>query len=225
MVILGISASGREVERDGKGTLLKGVTEEFVKYILENSGVPHEYISLNGKNILGCQGCLKCAGDNVCRLEDDWAEIRDQMISAEALVFGAPVYYGAINALGHAFLERLFSLRHRARFTLAGKLNVIVTTGTSEPNPAEDYIQRAFRSNYMAEPVGRLRVRGISQCYTCGYGKDCAAGSVVARHGFLEEIKGYHITRIPAVAYKNAEVIAKRLGTIINTKRKSQEKT
>jgi hypothetical protein len=73
--------------------------------------------------------------------------------------------------------------------------------------------------------VGRLRVRGISQCYTCGYGKDCAAGSVVARHGFLEEIKGYHITRIPAVAYKNAEVIAKRLGTIINTKRKSQEKT
>ena len=39
MVILGISASGREVERDDEGTLLKGVTEEFVKYILENSGV------------------------------------------------------------------------------------------------------------------------------------------------------------------------------------------
>lgn len=47
----------------------------------------------------------------------------------------------------------------------------------------------------------------------------------MARHGFLEEIKGYHVTRIPAVAYKNAEVIAKRLGTIINTKSKSQEKT
>ena len=213
MVILGISVSGREVERDEKGTLLKGVTEEFVKYILENSGLPHEYISLSGKNILGCQGCLKCAGDNICRLEDDWAEIRDQMISAEALVFGAPVYYGTINAVGHAFLERLF----------AGKLNVIVTAGTSEPNPAEDYIQRVFRSNYMAEPVGCLRVRGVSQCYTCGYGKDCAAGGVVARHGFLKEIKGYHITRIPAVAYKHAEVVAKKLGTIINTKRKSQE--
>jgi len=217
-MILGISASGRTVERDDHGLLLKGVTEELVKYILQNTGEPHEYVSLSGRNILGCQGCLKCASDNICKLEDDWAEIRDKVLGADALVFGAPNYYGSINALGHAFLERLFSLRHRERFGLAGKLNAIVTAGTSEPNPAEEYIQRIFRSNYMAEPVGRLRVRGVSQCYTCGYGKDCAAGSVVARHGFLDEIKGYHIRRIPAEAYKEARVIAKKLGTIVREK-------
>ena len=39
-MILGISASGRAVERDGQGWLLKGVTEDLVKFILDNTGEP-----------------------------------------------------------------------------------------------------------------------------------------------------------------------------------------
>jgi hypothetical protein len=39
-VILGISASGRAVERNGQGGLLKGVTEDLVKFILDNTGEP-----------------------------------------------------------------------------------------------------------------------------------------------------------------------------------------
>ncbi len=219
-MILGICASGRTVERDGQGRLLKGVTEDLVKFILENTGEPTAYISLSGKDIMGCQGCLRCASDNVCKVEDDWPEIRDRVLGADAVVFGAPVYYGTINALGHAFLERLFSLRHRERFSLVGKPSVIVTVGTEEPNPAEDYIRRIFRSNYMAEPVGVLRSRGVSQCYTCGFGEDCAAGAVVARHGFLDEIKGYHVTQVPARTYQSARVIAKRLGSVVRENRK-----
>lgn len=229
-MILGINASGRVVERDEQGRLLKGVTEELVKFILANTGEPYEYISLSGKDIVGCQGCLKCASDNICKVEDDWAEVKDKMLEAEAVVFGAPVYYGSINAVGHAFLERLFSLRHRERFSLTGKPNVIVTTGTEDPNPAEDYIKRIFRSNYMTESIGALRSKGISQCYTCGFGEDCAAGAVVARHGFLDVIRGYHITQITADTYRRAQIIAKRLGSVVrenrgNTKDSTSEET
>jgi hypothetical protein len=39
-VILGISASGRAVERDGQRRLLKGVTEDLIKFILDNTGEP-----------------------------------------------------------------------------------------------------------------------------------------------------------------------------------------
>jgi len=215
MTILGINASGRSIVKNEQGLILKGVTEEMVKHILENTGEPWEYVSLAGKTIKGCQGCLLCAPDNVCKLDDDWAEIRDRMLGADAVVFGAPVYYGTINALGHAFLERLFSLRHNAVFPLTGKPNVVVTAGTEEPNPAEDYIKAMFRSNYMTPPVGTLRAKGIAQCYTCGYGEACPAGAVVSRHGFLDEIRGYHIPRIPAETYQNAEIIAKRLGAIV----------
>lgn len=121
MGILGISAIGRNVERNEEGFLTKGVTEELVKNILKNSGEPFEYVSLKGKNIMGCQGCLACAGDTICVQNDDWAEIRDKMFEANAVVFGAPNYYGTINAVGHAFLERTFSLRHRNGFALFRK--------------------------------------------------------------------------------------------------------
>ena len=100
---------------------------------------------------------------------------------------------------------------------LTGKPNAILTVGKEEPNPAEDYVKAMFRSNYMASPIGILRARGIAQCYTCGYGQGCSAGAVVSRHGFLDEIRGYHIPRIPQETYEKATVLAKRLGTIVKT--------
>ena len=119
-MILGISASGRQETRDESGRLLKGVNDHMVKYVLEKTGEPFEYVSLAGKRISGCQACLACAKDNVCVVDDDWAAIRDKMFEADAVVFGAPNYYGTINAHGHAFLERTFSLRHREAFPPCG---------------------------------------------------------------------------------------------------------
>jgi len=223
-MILGISASGRPSRRDESGRLLCGVNEEMVKYILEKTGQKYEYVSLGGKTIKACQACLGCASENVCVLQDDWAKLRDLMFEADAVVFGAPNYYGSINALGHAYLERTFSLRHRERFPLAGKLNAIVVTGSQEDNPAEEYIRRIFRSNYMAEPVGVLKVSGISQCYQCGFGQSCAAGSVVAKHGFFDEIRDYHLPIVDPDAYRRAELIAHRLGEIIRFNKSKHEK-
>ncbi|MCW4050554.1 MAG: flavodoxin family protein [Candidatus Bathyarchaeota archaeon] len=220
-MILGISASGRPAKRDENGRLLCGVTEEMVKYILEKTGEPYEYMSLGGKTIKGCQACLKCAGTNTCVVKDDWAEIRDKMFEADAIVFGAPNYYGSINALGHAFLERTFSLRHRSQFKLAGKLNAIIAIGGGSPNPAEEYTRKIFRSNYMTEPVGVLKTTGLGQCYQCGYGENCASGAVVPRHGFLDEIKDYHLPHVEADAYRRADILANRLGEIIRANKKA----
>jgi multimeric flavodoxin WrbA len=218
-MILGISASGRRPTRNESGIILCGSTEEIIKYLLEKTGEPYELVSLSDKTIRGCVGCVKCAGTNVCVLEDDWAPIRDKMFEADAVVFGAPDYYGTINSLGHAFLERTFSLRHREVFPLSGKLNAIVTSGSAETNPVEEHIRKMFRSNHMAEPVGVVNVPGLSQCYQCGYGKDCAAGSVVSRHGFLDEIKEYHLPVIPAETYRRADIVAHKLGNMVQAKR------
>jgi multimeric flavodoxin WrbA len=45
------------------------------------------------------------ASDNICEYDDDWAAVIDRVFEADALVFGAPIYYSTINAVGHAFLE------------------------------------------------------------------------------------------------------------------------
>lgn len=219
-MILGISASGRQSVRDESGRLLKGVNDHMVKYVLEKTGEEYEYVSLAGKRISGCQACLACAKDNVCIIDDDWAEIRDKMFEADAVVFGAPNYYGTINAHGHAFLERTFSLRHRERFPLAGKLNAIIASGKVDDNPAEKFIRQMFRSNYMAEPVGVVHVSGIAQCYTCGFGEKCAAGAVVGKHGFLDEIQPWMIPQIQPDVYKKADILAQRLGSVVRNNKK-----
>lgn len=84
-LILWISVSGRQARRAKSGRLPCGVNEEMVKYILEKTCEQYKYISLRGKTINACQVCLGCAKDNVCVLQDNWAEIRDLIFEADAL--------------------------------------------------------------------------------------------------------------------------------------------
>ena len=189
--ILGIGASGRagRVTESAVRTVLEAAAESAGSTAADTP----RFISLSGRTIGGCQGCLRCAGDNRCRVDDDWGEVANAMLEADAIVFGAPSYYGMINALGHACLERTYSFRHRERFLLAGKLGVTVDVGreTAE-RPVRGYVESMFRSNMMAV-VGSVRADGSSQCYTCGYGEDCAVGNVVADHGYLERIEPHHL--------------------------------
>ncbi len=212
MVVVGISASGRNETFNEHGTLIKGVTEHLIKHILNKIDRETKYISLSNKVIRGCMGCLSCAKDNRCVLEDDWSEIRDAMFSADLIIFGFPNYYGTLNALAHSFLERFFSLRHRNVFELKNKRNVLVAIGTGN---AEQQVKMFFRSNRMNEPLDVLHVSsGISQCYTCGYGCDCEAGSVVAKHGKLEKIDDGIIPCLPQNVYKEVNKIADKINNM-----------
>ncbi len=105
MKILGISGSGRAPEVSG--------VYKLVQTILEASGCDYELVTLRGKNIGGCIACLGCVKDNVCKVQDDMAPLRDKIVEADAYVIGAPNYYSGINALTHALLERLYQFRHQ----------------------------------------------------------------------------------------------------------------
>jgi multimeric flavodoxin WrbA len=176
-MILGISASGRK----------HGVTSETVKAILKATGLEYEYVSLAGKKISGCIGCTLCAAENQCKLNDDWNEIGEKMLQAEAIVFGAPNYFNQMNALGHACWERTFSFRHREIFNLAGKLGVIVSVEYEGNNFVKPQIEDFMIRNKMAV-IDSVASSGYGQCYTCGYGHECGVGKVVRDHGFLEKI-------------------------------------
>ncbi|MGB8451512.1 MAG: flavodoxin family protein [Anaerocolumna sp.] len=209
-MILGISASGRK----------NGVTAEAVKAVLEASGVDYEYISLAGKRIGGCIGCTLCASDNTCKVKDDWKEIGEKMLKAEAIVFGAPNYFGRMNALGHAFWERTFSFRHREIFNLAGKLGVIVSADYEGSNNVKPEIEYFMLRNQMAV-IDSLQVNGYSQCFTCGFGENCGVGNVVRKYGFIDEIEPEqfppHFCEQPDVVYE-AGRIGKVLGSILKNR-------
>jgi len=183
MKILGISASGRK----------NRMIHNAIKKIVNQIDLPSEVISLSGKSINGCTGCTLCAGDNICKQKDDWNVIGEKMREADIIIFGAPNYYGTMNALGHACLERTFSFRHLENFSLKGKLGISLSTTRNRrvEDPVKEMIERFMHSNQL-DIIGHVAVRGYNQCYTCGYGIDCAIGNVVKDHGYLDELKPEH---------------------------------
>ncbi len=179
-MILGISASPR----------LDGVTSNAIKYILDATAQPFEYISLAGKTIGSCRSCLGCAVTNRCVLRDDFQNIAEKILQADALVFGAPNYYNGMNSLAHCFWERSFCFRHSGIFELAGKPTVLLATGYSASecdNPVLKQLAYFAASNKL-EVISSLAVNGVSQCYDCIPGRACAVGNVVKDHGVVAEI-------------------------------------
>jgi len=183
MMILGISASGRK----------NCIIHQTVGAIAAETDHKYELISLAGKRINGCIGCTLCASDNICKQKDDWNEIGKKMTEADVIIFGAPNYYGTINALGHACLERTFSFRHRGAFILQNKIGLSVSTSRSMEthDPVKELIERFMKSNQMSI-LGHVTAKGYAQCYTCGFGHDCEVGNVVRHHGILEKIEDKH---------------------------------
>ena len=52
-----------------------------------------ECISLKGKTIEFCRGCLACQKTQKCVLNDDAVAIAEKVIDADTLVFVTPIYY------------------------------------------------------------------------------------------------------------------------------------
>ena len=66
-----------------------------------------EYISLKGKEIKYCIGCLTCQSNGACVLKDDVAEIMDGVKNAEVIVFATPIYYYEMSGQMKTLLDRL----------------------------------------------------------------------------------------------------------------------
>ncbi|MDX2445650.1 MAG: flavodoxin family protein [Desulfobacterales bacterium] len=210
MKAIGISSSGRK----------SAYSKIIVKDILEASGVEYEMIHLAKLNIKGCLGCLKCAKENICVQKDDFQEVINIIIQADALVFGGANYSGTLNAIGHAFWERTFALRHRENFLLAGKLGIAVGLDRNgEEKEATKFIENRMLSNKMAV-IGSFTDPGHYQCYDCGYGHDCAVGNVYKHIGLCtaDYAEKNRPVEYGDEARRQARAIGKMLGSILKSR-------
>ena len=174
MKILGISGSPRKEGASGVHALVGAV--------LDATGMETEMISLRGKKISGCIACLGCVKDNVCKLDDDMAGLREKILSADAYVIGAPNYYATLNVITHAFLERFFQFRHQTGNLLWGKLAVTVGVGGTSGQAPADALEQFFMYNFI-ETVDKVTGQGAASCYSCGYGETCQVGIPAMIHG------------------------------------------
>ena len=73
----------------------------------KEAGHEVEYISLKGKDIRFCIGCLTCQTKGSCVLTDDVAEIMEKVLAAEVIVYATPIYYYEMSGQMKTLLDRM----------------------------------------------------------------------------------------------------------------------
>ena len=102
--ILVISASLR------RNSNSDALADEFMRGAID-SGSKVKKISLAGKKINFCRGCLACQKIGHCVIEDDDANaITEEMKKADAIAFATPVYYYGMSGQLKTVLDRANSL-------------------------------------------------------------------------------------------------------------------
>lgn len=208
MKILAVSGSPRIEKRSS--------TLKLVKAVAENTGVEYDVVSLAGKKIQGCIGCMGCADDNICKVKDDFTPLRDKIVEADAYILGGCNFFSTLNGLMHCFLERWYQFRHREKNDLWGKPAVTVAVGGRQTGAVAAVLDQFCVYNFI-KVVGRAEGLGAAGCYYCGYGETCKVGAIQPVYG-----DGFKITEenTPCVSkdeacMERARQAGKHLGKIL----------
>ena len=114
MRVLGISCSPRR----------GGNTEILILESLKGAsllGAETNFLRLSDLNINPCRGCQSCVKDGVCIIEDDMQMVYQNLIEADGIIIGSPVYFWSVSTLAKIFMDRTYALRYPTR-KLRGKV-------------------------------------------------------------------------------------------------------
>lgn len=71
-----------------------------------NAGNDVEFVSLEGKTISFCRGCLACQKTRKCVIKDDAPAIVAKMKTADVIAFATPIYYYEMSGQMKTLLDR-----------------------------------------------------------------------------------------------------------------------
>jgi len=66
-----------------------------------------EFISLRGKEIKFCIGCLSCGKTGACVFKDDVPAIMDQVLNADVVCWATPIYYYEMSGQMKTLIDRM----------------------------------------------------------------------------------------------------------------------
>ena len=127
-----------------------------------DAGHETERISLKGKRIGFCIGCLSCQKTQKCVIKDDAVEIAEKVKNADALVFVTPIYYYEMAGQMKTLLDRLNPLYPSDyKFRKVYMLSTAAEDEKDTPEKAENGLRGWVDCFEKAEFSGSLFCGGI----------------------------------------------------------------
>ena len=156
-----------------------GNTAQLLQKALEgaaSAGAEVKLIQLADLNFSGCRSCFTCKKlanpSPGCVLKDDLAEILKELLQADGIIMGSPIYFGAETGLYRNFLERLFfpMLRYTnppsSRAEKRIDFGFIYTMNVPE-NVMDVYGYKAYLQSQSQTPGLIFNSRNIYTLYAC----------------------------------------------------------
>ena len=138
------------------------LAEELIRGA-KDAGHEVEQISLKGKEIRFCIGCLACQKTQKCVLKDDAVQIAEKVKEAETLVFATPIYYYEMSGQMKTLLDRMNPLYPSDyKFRKVYMLSVATEDEDYVPEKAVSGLQGWVDCFEKAEFAGSLFCGGIS---------------------------------------------------------------
>ena len=156
-----------------------GNTAQLLQKALEgaaSAGAEVKLIQLADLNFSGCRSCFACKKlanpSPGCVLKDDLAETLKELLQADGIIMGSPIYFGAETGLYRNFLERLFfpMLRYTnppsSRAEKRIDFGFIYTMNVPE-NVMDEYGYNAYLQSQSQTPGLIFNSRNIYTLYAC----------------------------------------------------------
>lgn len=146
-----------------------GNTEILVEQVLAGAataGAETQVFRLNELNIRGCQACNHCKEHGSCRQQDDMRQIYEEMLAADAIVIGSPIYMGYFTAQTKLFMDRLYAFfRPGAGSTLpkGKRLAVVYSQGGGDDREFVDALARRLAGIIGVELKGVVGGNGMNE--------------------------------------------------------------
>lgn len=195
--VLGVSGSPRK----GKNTeqLLRAALNAATELDVET-----ELISLSDLNILPCDGCNACVKEKRCPIDaqDDMDKLKEKLMEANAVIFAAPSYFGAVPGVMKNVMDRSRPLKmdgHR----LSGKVVSALSLSGLRYGGAEQVAESIVRFGLIH---GMVVVGGCGDPLTSGHFGIAS----------LQGDEGWRRAEGDAVAMANARDVGRRVAEVAN---------
>ena len=144
------------------GSNSNALAEQFAEGA-KTAGNEVEFISLRGKEVKFCIGCMSCQKTGACVFKDDVPAIMDKVLDADVVCWATPIYYYEMSGQMKTLIDRMNAMYPKDyRFREVYLLTTAAEDEEHTPKRAESGLQGWIDCFEKAEFKGHIFCGGVN---------------------------------------------------------------